>query len=163
MLAARKVGGLAVVIVLVTLTLAPAAWACTRPRASLTNIEIDVMCTVCREPLAVAQSAEADQERSYIRGLIAKCMTQAQIEQALVAQYGEAVLGKPPASGINLTVYILPPAILAAGIVALAFTLPRWRRRTRLAAEAERQRQPTPALDPAEAQRLEQELSQFRG
>jgi len=131
------------------------------PRASLTDVENDVMCTSCREPLAVAQAPQADSERSYIRGLIAQCMTKHQIEQNLVAQYGEAVLGKPPASGLNLTVYILPPAILVAGLAILAVTLPRWRRRTRAA--------PAPpskysaALDPAEAARLEEDLSQFRG
>lgn len=142
--------------------LAPAALAaCQQPRASLTDIENDVMCTSCREPLAVAQSPQADSERSYIRGLIAQCMTKPQIEQNLVAQYGEAVLGKPPASGVNLTIYIIPPAIVLAGIVILAITLPRWRRRTRDARRAA----PTagPPLDPAEAARLEHELSEFRG
>ena len=78
------------------------------------------MCRLCREPLAVAQSPQADSERNYIRQLIAQGETKAQIEQALVGQYGEAVLGKPPADGFNLTVYILPPAILLAGIVILA-------------------------------------------
>ena len=66
------------------------------------------MCVSCREPLAVAQSPQALAERNYIRHLIALGMTKPQIEQALVGQYGEAVLGKPPADGFNLTVYILP-------------------------------------------------------
>ena len=135
--------------------LAPAATAATnQSQASLTDIENDVMCTSCRESLAVAQSPQADSERSYIRGLIAQGLTKQQIEQNLVAQYGEAVLGKPPASGFNLSVYILPPAILAV-------TLPRWRRRTRAAAAAA----PAtgPPLDPAEAARLDQDLAQFPG
>ncbi len=106
------------------------------PRASLTDIESDVMCTSCREPLAVAQSPQADSERAYIRGLIAQGETKSQILQNLVAQYGTAVLGKPPAHGFNLTVYVIPVAILAVGAAILAFTLPRWRRRTRAAARA---------------------------
>ncbi len=142
--------------------LAPAALAANQPaRASLTDIENDVMCTSCREPLAVAQSPQANSERDYIRKLIAQGLTKRQIEQNLVAQYGEAVLGKPPASGFNLTVYILPPAILAAGLAILFITLPRWRRRTRAAPD--QGSRPTPELNPAEAARLEQELSQFRG
>ena len=142
--------------------LAPAALATTQPpRASLTDIENDVMCTSCREPLAVAQSPQADSERAYIRGLLAQGLTKRQIEQNLVAQYGEAVLGKPPASGFSLTVYVLPPVILAAGITILLFTLPRWRRRARTAPD--RGSAPATRLDPAEAARLEQELSQFRG
>ena len=142
--------------------LAPAATAATnQSQASLTDIENDVMCTSCRESLAVAQSPQADSERSYIRGLIAQGLTKQQIEQNLVAQYGEAVLGKPPASGFSLTVYVLPPVILAAGITILLFTLPRWRRRARTAPD--RGSAPATRLDPAEAARLEQELSQFRG
>jgi cytochrome c-type biogenesis protein CcmH len=131
------------------------------PRASLTDIESDVMCTSCREPLAVAQSPQADSERAYIRGLIAKGETKQQILQNLVAQYGTDVLGKPPAHGFNLAVYIIPLAILAIGAAILALTLPRWRRRTRAAA-----REPAAApaaLDPADTQRLEQELGQFQG
>ena len=119
------------------------------------------MCTACREPLEVAQSPQADSERAYIRGLIAQGETKSQILKNLVAQYGTAVLGKPPAHGFNLTVYVIPPAILAFGAAILAFTLPRWRRRTRAAARAPAAT--APALDPADAQRLEQELSQFRG
>jgi cytochrome c-type biogenesis protein CcmH len=131
------------------------------PHASLTDIESDVMCTSCREPLAVAQSPQADSERAYIRGLIAQGETRSQIVRNLVAQYGTAVLGKPPAHGFNLTVYVIPVAILAVGAAILAFTLPRWRRRTRAAARA-----PTaiaPVLDAKDKQRLDQELSRFRG
>jgi cytochrome c-type biogenesis protein CcmH len=132
-----------------------------RPRASLTDIENDVMCTLCHESLAVAQSPQADSERNYIRGLIAQGETKQQILNNMVAQYGPNVLGRPPASGFNLTVYVLPPAILAIGIGILALTLPRWRRRTRAAKS--RSPDKTPAFDPAEAARLDHELSQFRG
>jgi cytochrome c-type biogenesis protein CcmH len=146
------------------LALGPAtatASAAPAPRASLTDIESDVMCTSCREPLEVAQSPQADSERAYIRGLIAQGETKSQILNNLVAQYGTAVLGKPPAHGFNLTVYIIPPAILVFGAAILAFTLPRWRRRTRAAARAPAE--PVETLDPADAERLDQELSQFRG
>lgn len=156
---------IAVLCAALALASAPAAWAAPKPRTSLTAVESDVMCTICHEPLAEAQSLEADQERSVIRGLVAQGLTKAQIEQDLVAQYGPGVLGRPPAHGLNLTVYILPPAIVILGTVILVLTLPRWRRRTRAAAEAARQNQsqPLPALEPAEAERLEHELSQFRG
>jgi cytochrome c-type biogenesis protein CcmH/NrfF len=71
------------------------------------------------------------------------------------------VLGKPPADGFNLTVYVLPPAIVALGIVILALTLPRWRRRARGARAG-----PAPAaasLDPIDERRLEEELSRYGG
>jgi len=160
---ARTAGATALLIALVAapLSLATTTATATAPRASLTDVENDLMCTECREPLPVAQSPEADAERSYIRLLIAQGETKSQILQNMVAQYGTAVLGKPPAHGFNLTVYVIPPAILAAGAAILAFTLPRWRRRARAAARAPAAS--VPALDPADAQRLEQELSQFRG
>lgn len=129
------------------------------PKASLTEIEGDVMCVSCRESLAVAQSPQSYAERNFIRTLIAQGEDKKQIEQALVAQYGPAVLGKPPAHGFNLTVYILPPAILVVGLLTLAFTLPRWRRRTRRR-DAE---SAPPPLSPVENARLEQELARFDG
>ena len=147
------------------LALAPAqagAMTAATPRASFTDVEADVMCVSCREPLAVAQSPQAYAERAYIRSLIDQGLTKQQIEQQLVAQYGPAVLARPPAHGFNLTVYILPPAILVAGLILLAVVLPRWRRRTRRATEAASPAV-TPQLNPAEARRLDEELSHWGG
>ena len=145
----------------VTLAAIPTQALAAAPRASLTDIENDVMCVACREPLAVAQSPQAYAERNYIRSLIAQGQTKRQIEQALVAQYGPAVLAKPPAHGFNLTVYILPPAILVVGAGIIAIALPRWRRRSHAS-----QAQPSAAgatLDPDDARRLEEDLSRHPG
>jgi cytochrome c-type biogenesis protein CcmH len=130
-------------------------------RASLLDIENDVMCVVCNEPLAVSQSPQADQERSFIEGLIAKGETKPQIERALVVEYGTGVLGRPPAHGFNLTVYVLPPALLAIGIAILALTLPRWRRRARAARG--RAAVAGPSLDPSDNRRLDEDLSRYAG
>ena len=161
----RTAAALAAAAATVAATLAPAiaiAAADTTPKASLTDIENDVMCVSCREPLAVAQSPQAIAERNYIRNLIAKGLTKAQIEQALVAQYGQEVLGKPPAHGFNLTVYILPPAILIVGIGTLALLLPRWRRRSRANAAA-RAAIPEPSIATADARRLDEDLRRYGG
>lgn len=129
-------------------------------RTSLTAIWQDVMCVLCHEPLAEAQSPQAVQEKQFIQGLVVKGDTRQQIMNALVAQYGPGVLGKPPAHGFNLTVYILPPAVLVAGIGFLAFSLPRWRARSRAAA-ANDAAATGPPLPAADAQRLERELAHF--
>jgi cytochrome c-type biogenesis protein CcmH len=131
------------------------------PRASLTDIEQDVMCPSCHEPLALAQSPQADFERTFISRLIAQGMTKPQIEQALVAQYGPEVLGKPPAHGFNLTVYVLPPALLLVGAALLVILLPRWRRRTRAAATAAPARPAGQKLSAADARRLNEDLARF--
>lgn len=151
----RRTLAIVVAITLATPSLAAAA----TPRASLPDIENDVMCVVCNEPLAVSQSPQADRERAFINALIAKGYSKHQIEQALVRQYGPSVLALPPAHGFNLTVYVLPPAILVLGAGALAFALPRWRRRTRAADE----RVPVPALDPGDADRLDEDLARHGG
>jgi cytochrome c-type biogenesis protein CcmH len=126
-------------------------------RASLTQIENDVMCVACHESLAVAQSPESFSERAFIRDLISQGLDKSQIENQLVAQYGPAVLGKPPASGFSLLVWVVPPVLLALGIATLVVTIPKWRRRSRQAAES-----PLPVgppLEPEDARRLDEDLA----
>jgi cytochrome c-type biogenesis protein CcmH/NrfF len=154
----RLVAALAAVAALLA-GAAPVA-AATQPRASLTNIESDVMCVVCKTPLAVSQSAEANRERAFISGLITKGETKAQILKAMVYQYGPAVLALPPAHGFNIALYVLPPAVLIIGAAILLYTLPRWRRRTRAAtADTTDARVSTPA--PADSRRLEEDLARY--
>ncbi|HZU40451.1 MAG TPA: cytochrome c-type biogenesis protein CcmH [Solirubrobacteraceae bacterium] len=162
MSARRLQRGLALTAALLLLgaALVPAgALGSARPRASLTDIENDVMCVSCRESLAVAESPQAYAERDYIRGLIAQGLDKQQIEQQLVAQYGPAVLGKPPASGFDLTVYVLPAAIVALGLLVLAIALPRWRRAARARVKAPAAA--GPALSAQDARRLEEDLARF--
>jgi hypothetical protein len=67
------------------------------------------------------------------------------------------VLARPPASGFNLTVYILPPLVFLGGLALLIYTLPKWRARSRRAA-------PLPAaapLKPEESERLDDDLARF--
>ena len=149
----------AIALALALATTIPGAAAAATPRASLTDIENDVMCVVCKTPLAVSQAPEADRERAFISDLIVKGETKSQIEQALVAEYGPAVLGLPPAHGFNLTVYVLPPALVLLGAAALAFTLPRWRRRTRASAATSSAGSPPPK--PSDARRLDDELARY--
>jgi cytochrome c-type biogenesis protein CcmH len=152
-------------LALLALAAAPAG-ASPAPRASLTDIEQDVMCPSCHEPLALAQSPQADFERAFISRMIAQGETKAQIERTLVAQYGPSVLGKPPANGFNLVVYILPPLALIAGAITLMVALPRWRRRTRAATAATAAAGAGPPhathkLAPADARRLQEDLARF--
>ena len=138
------------------------AGAALAPKDQTSYIQVvdDVMCVVCHEPLAVAQSPEAFQERDYIRQLIAQGKTRAQIENDLVTQYGPAVLARPPAHGVNVLIYIVPPLVLILGLGTLAVFIPRWRRRARQS-EAEQPERSTTPLDPADAQRLNDDLGRF--
>jgi cytochrome c-type biogenesis protein CcmH len=153
------VTSLALVLTLLA-ALTPSALAAGPGKVSLTAIEQDYICVACHEALNVAQSPEADSERVFLRHLIAQGLNRKQIQDQMVANYGPSVLGKPPASGFNLTVYVLPPVIVVLGVIGLAFALPRWRRRTRaLRAQAP----PSPELDPRDAARLDDDLAHFPG
>ncbi len=156
----RKLAALTALLAMLGL---PAAALAVRARTSLTAVEADAMCVVCGESLAVAQSPQADSERAYIVMLINRGDTKPQILRELVAQYGPAVLAKPPASGFSLSLYVLPPALVAAGLLILALTLPRWRARTRRRAATAAMPAAALALNPADAQRLEDELSRYDG
>lgn len=115
------------------------------------------MCVSCHEPLNQVGSPQALSEKATLRGLIAKRLTLSQIKSAMVAQYGTEVLARPPASGFDLTIYVLPPVAFFGGLALLAYTLPKWRERSRRAT-----RLPGAApLESADAQRLDDELSDF--
>lgn len=142
---------------LIAVAMPATAIAASRP--SLLSIESQVMCVSCHEPLELVSSPQALQEKAWIKRLIAHGDTTKQILNNLVANFGVQVLGKPPASGFNLTVYILPPAIVIIGAAGLIYTLPKWRERSRAAAA-------TPLdgaapLPPEEAKRLDDELARF--
>jgi cytochrome c-type biogenesis protein CcmH len=126
-------------------------------RPSLTELESQLMCVACHESLAVAQSPESFSERQYIRDLIAQGETAAEIKRNMVAQYGTAVLAVPPAQGFNLVVYVLPPVLIALGIIGLVIAVPRWRRRAREATPATA----TAPLNAEDARRLNEDLGRY--
>jgi cytochrome c-type biogenesis protein CcmH/NrfF len=122
----RAVGLLALAVTLATAAAVPAA-AC--PRASLPDVEDEVMCPVCGTPLNISEAPLADRERAYIRARIAACDTKAQIKSKLVDQFGPAVLALPDASGFDLAAYLVPIAAGLAALGGVGFAALRWRRR----------------------------------
>lgn len=129
-------------------------------RASLPQIEQEVMCVVCKTPLSIANGPQADAQRDFIRTLIAQGKTEKQIKDALVVQYGDRVLALPREKGFNLAVYLVPVAALLAALALLAVALPRWRRHTRALAAAG-PAVPGPALSDEDAQRLDDDLARY--
>jgi cytochrome c-type biogenesis protein CcmH len=138
---------------------APATASAQGPRASLADLEDEVMCVECGTPLEVSQSPVANQERAFIRRQIAQGRDKAQIKAALVAEYGDAVLAEPRGGGFDLAAWLIPILVAAVGIAAVAASARRWRRApTPAPADAPA---PAPALDPAAARRLDAELEAF--
>jgi cytochrome c-type biogenesis protein CcmH/NrfF len=134
--------------------LSPVALAAT-PRTTLPEMEVQVMCVVCKTPLAVANGPQADRERSEIRRLIAQGKSEQQIKDALVAEYGARVLALPPSGGFNLAAYLIPVALFLGGLVVLAVALPRWRRRAPATPTT------APPLSTEDAQRLDEDLARY--
>jgi len=134
-------------------TLAPAA----QPRASLPDIEDEVMCPACGTPLALSGSPQAERERNFIRQQIAAGKTKGEIKQALVNEYGRSVLALPRGEGFDLAAYLVPVGAVLAAATAIGFGLARWRRRgppaTGDGAAAD--------LSPTDASRLDQDLSRY--
>ena len=143
----------------VALSLVAAGTAMAAGNDNLLSVESQFICTTCHEPLELVSSPQALSEKQYLEGLLQKHLSMTQVKNAMVSQYGVEVLAKPPAQGFNLTVYILPPAVLLGGLALLAYTLPKWRRRSRLAAITPMQR--ADPLSSGEAERLDAELKNF--
>ena len=149
----RRAVALALAAILV---LAPIAGA-QEPQASLPDIEDEVMCTICGTLLELAENAQADREREFIRGLIAQGLTKEQIKNALVVEYGESVLATPDDSGFDLTAWVLPVLAAGLGIAGVGFAVWRWRRER--PGEVE-----TPAREApqgADAERLDADLARY--
>ena len=142
-----------------TLATAPGAGAAQAPRASLTTIERQVMCVTCKIPLNVAESTQAERERSFIQELINQGLDEAQIKRALVGQYGTTVLALPPASGFDLTVYLVPAIVVVALAALLTTLLLRWRRKG--GSRHEDSGDPVATISAADASRLDADLSRF--
>jgi cytochrome c-type biogenesis protein CcmH/NrfF len=119
------------VVALAGLALAgPAAAAtCAHPRTSLAYLEGQVMCPTCHTTLDQSNSAAAHQIEVFISQKIAACWTAQEIESALVANYGPAILAAPPHKGFDLLAWWLPIAGVLAGGLLLAIGVWRWSRR----------------------------------
>lgn len=98
------------------------------PQTSVNEVEGEVMCPICGTLLELAESPQAQRERVFVKRLIAAGKTKAEVKDALVAQYGPAVLALPQGSGFDLSAYLAPAIAFAVAIVALAFGVARWRR-----------------------------------
>jgi cytochrome c-type biogenesis protein CcmH len=145
---------LALTLLLAFALVAPAAQASAPPRASLPDVEDEVMCVECGTSLAVSDSPVADQERAVIRKLIAQGKSKAQIKAALVDEYGPEVLADPRRHGFGMALWMVPVALVLLGGAAIFLALRRWRRNGP-APEAP----PAPELRPEDARRLDAELS----
>lgn len=84
-------------------------------------------CPVCENtPLDVCPTEACRQWRELIRLQLSQGMTEAEIKQYFVDNYGGRVLAEPPRTGLNWLVYIIPPVMIVAGAFILFRSFREW-------------------------------------
>jgi cytochrome c-type biogenesis protein CcmH len=124
------------------------------------EVESEMVCPACHEPLDQSTSPVAEQMKVYIRKHIAMGWTKSRIEDGLIAQLGPSVIGVPRKHGFDLLAWVLPLGGIAIGAVVLAGGAWVW----------SRSREPDDGvsvagsgLDPALERRVDEELARFEG
>jgi cytochrome c-type biogenesis protein CcmH/NrfF len=125
-------------------------------RATLPDVEDEVMCVECGTALNVSSAPVADQERAFIRERIAEGMTKEEIKAALVREYGPDVLAVPEGRGFGVTSWLVPAALAALALGGVILLSRRWR-----GGGDSDEPAPAGALDPEDARRLDSDLAAF--
>lgn len=101
------------------------------------EVSSQLRCVVC-QGLSIQDSPStlAQEMRSLVREQLAAGQSPEQVKAYFVERYGEWVLLRPKASGVNLLVYLLPMAMLLGG-AAFVFLKARSWTRSESDAEAE--------------------------
>jgi cytochrome c-type biogenesis protein CcmH len=145
-----------VVLAVVLATAVPAvAIADGRPNAA--DLESELVCPTCKTTLDQSDSPVAQRMKAFVRARIAAGDSEQQIKDALVDQFGEGVLARPPRGGFGALAWALPLAALGAGAVAVALLVRAWSRRRVVEADDEA------PLDPRLERLVDEELARFDG
>ena len=123
-----KSPGIGVLALTLTFLLAAGPTYAAVAQTSINDVEGEVMCPICGTLLELAESPQAERERALIKRLIAEGRDKSEVKDALVAQYGPAVLALPEGKGFDLSAYLVPAIAFVVAAVALAIGVARWRR-----------------------------------
>jgi cytochrome c-type biogenesis protein CcmH len=129
------------------------------PQTTINDVEDEVMCPICGTLLELAESPQAARERAFVKRLIAEGKSKAAVKDALVAQYGQAVLAVPSGSGFDLSAYLVPAIAFVLAAAGLAIGVRRWRNAGRTPPGSGR----PPAGGPGgeDAERLQADLARY--
>jgi cytochrome c-type biogenesis protein CcmH len=123
------------------------------------ELEVELVCPACHEPLDESNSPIAQQMKTFIRTHIALGWTKSRIEDALVQQLGPGVLGVPRKHGFDLLAWVLPFAGIALGAVGLGAGA--WVSSRNRPSDAVSLAATGPALDPLLERRVDDELAKY--
>src|SRR3954469_22143994 len=136
------------------LALAPAALACT-PRASQASLESKLVCIQCHTTLDESDSPFANELKAEVARRIARCESEQQILDAMVAEFGPTVLSTPQTHGFDLIAWVLPIGGILLAAAALGLGARHWSR-------LREPPQPQP-LGPEDERRVDDALARFDG
>jgi cytochrome c-type biogenesis protein CcmH len=118
------------------------------------ELEGEVMCPVCGTTLDQSDSPAAQQIKRVIARRIAAGDSKGEIEDRLVANYGEAILAAPPHHGFGLLAWWLPIVGILTAAALVGAGAWRWSHAREPAA-------PAAPLDPALERRVDDELRRY--
>jgi cytochrome c-type biogenesis protein CcmH len=157
----RLLSVLALLAALTGLLLPTAAVAADAPsslRTTLNEIEEEVMCPVCGTLLGLAESPQATREKAFVEKLVKEGKSKDQIKDALVEQYGDAVLAEPSGGGFSISAYVVPIVGFIVAAILLAIAVWRWR----VAAGRREDREPeTEGPSDEDRERLDADLARY--
>jgi len=139
-------------------TLEPTVAAAASLRTILNEIEEEVMCPVCGTLLGLAESPQATREKAFVEKLAKEGKDKNEIKEALVNQYGDAVLALPKSSGFSLSAYVVPIVAFVVAVILLAFAVWKWRK---AAGKREDRRPDLEGPSDEDRERLDQDLARY--
>ena len=153
----------AVILGAVLVALAGASSAAAAQRCDPDDVEGQVMCPTCEgQTVDESPAPAAARIRLFIRTRSAAGDTCTQIEDALVAEFGERIRAAPEKSGFGLLAWLLPLVGVGAGAVVLGLLAWRWSRgRDTHVDEGTPAAEERGRLDPELERRLDEELARY--
>jgi len=126
------------------------------PKTSLGDVSDEVMCLQCGVPLNVsAEAPAARRQRAFIQQQVDQCKSKQQIKDALVAQFGPAILAEPQGD----SAWLVPAIALIGGIAAVGLAAWGWRRGRDPDASATAAA--GPAIAESDASRLDADIKRY--
>lgn len=96
---------------------------------SVRAVSSQLRCPVCQgESIQESPSELAAAMRQVVREQLAAGRSSEQVKAYFVGKYGEWILLQPKATGVNLTVYVMPVVLLVGGAVFILVAVKRWTR-----------------------------------
>lgn len=123
---------------------------------SAADLEAELVCPVCETTLDQSNAPIAQRMKAFIRVRIAAGDSEQEIKDALVDEFGPAVLATPRRSGFGLLAWLLPLAALAVGAIAVGLLIRSWSRRRTPVDDGQ-------PLDPQLERLVDDELARFDG